>query len=484
MSCIGRGIVLVTACLSLAGCASFSGIAPEAKSIDIVSLKGSGSAAPFADWPREDWWLEQQDPTLTGLIAQALADSPSLQAAVARVNRARAMAGQAESALLPRVDALMTVTHERFSERGQTPPPFAGTTQDVNDVFANGRWEPDFFGKNRENLKAALGELRATEVEHQAARMMLSTSVARSSYDLARLLNQREITWQRSRQLNELAALVERRFTAGLDTRVELESAQGVVPENARDIAALDEQIGLARHALAALIGQGPDAVNNVSPVLPDVAPLALPSSLPANLLGHRADVVAARLRVESALHELESTKALFYPNIDLRAFAGFSAIGFNQWISAGSRQPGIGLAISLPIFDAGRLRNVYRVAAAVVDNSVASYNSTLLNALHDVADQLTTLQSLEIQHSRQQAALASAQRSYDLALQSYEAGIRDRLNVLNVETRLIAQRRAAVDLQARWIDGWIRLTRALGGGFDEASASTQTSATGTTTIN
>jgi outer membrane protein TolC len=179
--------------------------------------------------------------------------------------------------------------------------------------------------------------------------------------------------------------------------------------------------------------------------------------------------VVAARWRVESALHGLESTKALFYPNINLRAFTGFSAIGFENWLDAGSRQPGIGLAISLPLFDAGRLRNLYRSTAAVVDSAVATYNSTLLEALHDVADQLSSLQALETQLSRQQATLASAERSYDLALQRYKAGIVDRLNVLNVETNLIAQRHTTVDLQARWIDGRVRLIRALGGGFDEA---------------
>jgi outer membrane protein TolC len=93
------------------------------------------------------------------------------------------------------------------------------------------------------------------------------------------------------------------------------------------------------------------------------------------------------------------------------------------------------------------------------------------LEALRDVADQLSTLKALETQLSRQQAVLASAERSYGLALQRYKADISDRLTVLNVETNLIAQRRIAVDLQARWIDSRIHLVRALGGGFEEALA-------------
>ena len=463
-------VLLAAGALVLAGCASYSGIAPEGQAQNLAALKDSAPTASFAGWPTQDWWRELSDPVLDRLITQALDGSPTLQATGARLRRAQAIAGQAESAQWPAVDATSSNSRERFSERGLIPPPYAGTTQSVNELQVSGRWELDFFGKNSAALKAAIGELRASEAEHQAARLLLTNSVARSYYHLAHLLAQRELAQQRSQQRGELAALTERRVRAGLDTRVELETARGVLSENARDVASLDEQVDLARHSLAALIGQGPEAVNAIAPTLPAVAPLALPATLPAELLGHRADIVAARWRVESSVSSLESTRALFYPNINLRAFTGFSAIGTDQWLAAGSRHPGLGLAISLPLFDADRLRNQYRTSAAAVDSSLASYNSTLLDALRDVADQLSTLKSLDAQLSRQQAALASATRSYDLALQRYQADISDRLTVLTVETNLIAQRRIAVDLQARWIDSRLQLTRALGGGFDETA--------------
>lgn len=456
---------LVSASALLAACASYSGIAPEFKKLDLDNVQGTRFIA-YADWPKDDPYRELNDSQLTRLIEQALADSPTAQAAIAKLNRAKAASGLAESALWPQTGASVSTTHERFSENGQTPPPYAGTVQDINDTQINGQWEIDFFGKNRENLKASVGEMRATEAETQATRVLLANNVARSYYALARLLAQRELAEARAHQRADLAQLVERRVKAGLDTRVELETAQGVLPEIARDVAALDEQISLARHTLAALIGQGPNAVDSLSPKLPTVTALPLPESVPADLLGHRADVVAARWRVDAATHGMASTKALFYPNVNLRAFAALSAIGFEHWLESGSRQPGIGLAISLPLFDAGRLRNQYRGAAAQVDGAVAAYNGTLLEALHDVADQLSTLQSLDTQIARQQAVQASAERSYALALKRYKADIADRLSVLNVESNLIAQRRASVDLQARWIDSRLRLVRALGGGF------------------
>ncbi len=454
----------------LAGCASYQGIFPVLGRLSPVVTQ-----APFSDWPKEDWWKAQHDAELSALIESSLQDSPSLQAASARLARVRAISGQAESALWPQLNAGLSSTHQRFTESGLIPPPYAGTLQDMNDLQLSGVWELDFFGRNRENLQAALGMLRASEAEQQAARILLASNVARGYYNLARLLGQHEFAVQRLQIRQDLATRVERRFKAGLDSGVELEAAQVAVPEIARDIEALNEQISLARHGLAVLSGKTPAALDALAPILPPVATQPLPKALPVNLLGHRADVVAARYRVESVTHLRESSKALFYPNIDLRVFTGYSSIGFDHWLDNGSRQPGAGLAVSLPIFDAGRLRNQFWLSTADIDVAVAAYNGTLLDALREVADQLSALQSIERQLIEQDALLASARHSHELALQRYHADLIDRLVVLNAETALLNQRRAALDLQGRWIDARLRLIQALGGGYIGQTSITDT---------
>lgn len=238
---------LFTGIALLTGCASYSGIAPEARQLDGAALERQAAAIPTVTWPKTDWWQDFHDPVLSGLIGQALADSPNLQASVARLNRAKAVSGLAESALWPQVNASLSSNRQRFSEHGLIPPPYAGTRQNVNELQFGGQWEIDFFGKNRAGLEAAIGELRANEADHQAARQMLATNVARRYYNLAQQIAQRALAEQRKQQRSDLAALVERRFKAGLDTRVELESAQGTIPESARDIAALDAQIAVSR---------------------------------------------------------------------------------------------------------------------------------------------------------------------------------------------------------------------------------------------
>lgn len=476
--------------LTFAGCANYSGIEPRAQALPdnrLVATAAAGTAeaagTPFANWPKRDWWQDLQDPTLNRLVERALADNPALQVAAARLRRARAAAGLAESALWPQLALTSTNTREHFSENGLTPSPYAGTTRDINDLQLAGQWELDFFGKNQASLQAALGEARASAVDRQAARQLLATNIVRGYYNLARLLAQHRLSEARQQTRIELAQLVERRFQAGIDTRVELESAAGVIPENARDIAALDEQIAIARHALAALLGGLPGEADAIAPELPASLPLALPASLPAELLGHRADVVAARWRVEAATQARLSTQALFYPNINLRGFTGFLSIGLDQWLTASNLQSGLGLAISLPIFDAGRLRALYGQSTAGLDEAVATYNQTLLAALRETADELSTQQALDQRLAHQRAVLASVERSHELALQRYRADISDRLNVLNTETALINQRRIGIDLLAGRIDSQLRLAHALGGGFaDQTPATPPPTSAATTT--
>lgn len=451
--------------LALSACASYSGIAPETKKLDATAL---GAQHVETEWPKTDWWHAFGDATLDRLIDQALADGPGIQEADARLHRAQAVAGYFDSVRYPQVTATGDTTRERFSENGLFPPPYAGTTNTINNLGLNANWELDFFGHNSEALKAAIGELRATEADHQAARILVAADVARNYYALARLQEQGRIIESLNRQRAEQLALTQQRVAAGIDAPGALDPLKTDLAENRRDTAAIDAQIAVMRHAIAALIGQGPDATANLQAVLPAAGKVAMPDTLPLALLGHRADIVAAKWRVESNLHGLESAKAEFYPNINLLGFVGFSQIGTSNFITAANRQPSLGLAFSLPIFDAGRLRSEYRGVAAQTDLAITSYNQTLLNALRDVADQIAIMQSLEQQLQRQQVALASADSAWALAQQRYDAGITNRQPVLSAEANRLQQQRALIDLQARWMDGRINLIRALGGGFTD----------------
>lgn len=455
-------LTALAAALLLAGCASFAGIEPAARTTAPATL----GAAATIDWPATAWWQRYADPVLDGLIAQALAGNPSLKLAAARQAQANAAAGVAESALGPQLTADVDSTRRRFSEHADVPPPLAGSVRSLNHARLNASWELDFFGRQRAALDAALGSARAAEADAQAARVLLASDVARNYFRLAALVEQQAVAHATLEQRTAILKLVASRVEAGLDSAVELRQAEGALPEIRRDLAALDEQIGIARHALAALTGQGPAALGELAPTLAGAQPQALPAVLPADLVGRRADLAAARWRVEAATRNIDAAKAAFYPNVNLVALAGFSSLGLSNWFKTGSRELGLGAAIHLPIFDAGRLRSQLRGTTAEADAAVESYNATLLQALREVADQITAEQAIERQAKEQAAAQAAAESALDLALQRYRAGLGTYLTVLAAETNVLAQRRTSVDLKARGIDANLQLIRALGGGY------------------
>ena len=119
-----------------------------------------------------------------------------------------------------------------------------------------------------------------------------------------------------------------------------------------------------------------------------------------------------------------------------------------------------------MPIFEAGRLHANLRGKAADVDAAVESYNATLLDALHETADQIAAARSVDQQMAEQREAQAAAESAYAIAQQRYRAGLGNYLNVLSAETSVLQQRRQAVDLAARRLDTQARLARALGGGY------------------
>lgn len=465
-------VAAVSAIAALTACADFSGIQGHAKMREPASLAASGAAdkaSPTLPWLRSDVWREYGDAQLDALLEQALSGNPSLQQARLRLDRAQAQSGVARAALLPQLGAGAELNRELYSAHSLYPAPLAGSVEDSGTVQLSGSWELDFFGKNRAALDSAIGTVQAAAADAQAARLLLASNVVRSYYQLARAGAQLEVAERTLEQRKEMLGLVRSRLAAGLDTQLELRQSQGGIPEAQLQIEALREQQALAKNALATLVGDPSVAQRLKVPSLPAALGVSAPAEVPLNLLGQRADVVAARWRVEAASRDTDVARAQFYPNINLKAYAGFSALGFSNLFKSSSEQWGVGPAINLPLFSGGRLRANLRVKTADLDTAIESYNGTVLEAVHDVADQLVTAQSLERQQIEQKSAQQAAEDAHQIAVQRYKAGLSTYLQVLATESNVLQQRRAAVDLKARVIDTQVALWRALGGGLPTA---------------
>jgi NodT family efflux transporter outer membrane factor (OMF) lipoprotein len=453
----------------LAGCADMSGITAQSSLRDASSLGLPGTAAESAQSTppvSAEWWRGFGDSQLNTLVARALQDNPSLKLAQTRLDRAQAASGMVDAANGPQVNGQLDLMRQRYTANGAVPPPLAGAIRDSGTAQLSASWEFDFFGKNSAALQASLGNVRAAQADKDAARLLLASKVARSYFQLARLNEQLGVARRALAQRQETFSLVKDRVDAGLDTRLELRQSEGGLPEARLQIEVLQEQVLLARHALGALMGQPDGALTLAPPALVAINSLASPEVIPADLLGRRADIAAARWRVEAASSDVANAKTQFYPNINLVAFAGFSSIGLNRLLDAGSQQWGVGPALRLPVFEGGRLRANLRGKTAELDGAVESYNAAVIDAVREVADQLASSQSIGRQQTEQHAAQASAEAAYDIAVQRYQAGLGNYLQVLTAETSVLNQRRQAVDLAARALDTQAALAHVLGGGY------------------
>ena len=467
------GIVVISLLLSIltAGCASMSGLSTQAalqSANKLVADKSlAGTAISPAAWPQSDWWKSFNDAHLDQLIAEALADSPTLKVAAARTRKALAVADTTKAALAPQVNGSLSSIHERFSEHGATP--LAGSWSTLNQLQATLDWELDFWGKNRSAYERALGQAKAAEVDAYAARLGLSTNIAQAYAQMQRAYLQLDVAEATLKEREQIYALTRDRNDAGIDSRLVLKQAEAALPATREQITQLQETIQLARNQLAALLGQGPDGGLAIArPVATALVPVTLPSTLPAELLGRRPDLVAQRWRVEAAQQDIASAKAEFYPNVNLIAFVGLQSLGGAGFLTAASRMMGFGPALSLPIFDAGRLRGNLAGKNADYDIAVEQYNQTLADAMRDVVDQLTSFKSIDEQRTQQRHALATAQEAYDLALLRYREGVGNYLEVLSAESPLLSQQGLDAELRSRQLALSINLIRALGGGFDE----------------
>jgi len=455
--------------LALTGCANYIGMKSDKQMSSPAQYESAQSLpAQSGQWPSLDWANQFGDPQLPKLIAEALEGSPSIAQAQARLAKASSYIESSRAALYPKANASYSWTRELFSENALYPPPYGGTWYSENNVLASASWDLDLWGKNRQRLGQAVSQEKAAEADMQQARVTLAASVASTYNQLAQLYALRDIAAREIANRQDIGRITNGRVAAGLDTNVERQTANGNIATTQANLTDLDGQTTVVRYQLGALLGKGPDrGLQIAEPTLTKGDVVALPNNLPADLVARRADIVAARWQVEAAMHDVKEAKAEFFPDVNLAAGFGFDAFGWGRFLKAGSRQMQFGPAIHLPIFDAGALRSQLKGRYADFDLDVANYNQTLINALSDVATQVSSIKSIDQQQGDAQRALDASTKAYQLAVIRYKAGLSPQLQVLTADQNRLAAEQTVTSLKMRRRDMQISLIKALGGGFD-----------------
>ena len=476
---------VLTILLTIAGCASTGGIAPQASGIEPAALDaGNAIRAANADaqWPAADWWRAFNDPQLDAWIEAAQAGNPSLAAAQARVREAASMAGVARAALSPQVNGNLSIQRQKWADNlYYGPGPLAGEQSWNNTGTLELAYHLDLWGKDSNAAERALDAAHASAADARAAQLELQGNVVRTYIEMSMNYALLDIAQATLRQQQQIVDLANRRLKGGLGTQLEVSQAETPMPEYERQIDALEEKIALGRNQMAALAGKGPGAGDSIQrPALSLATPAGLPSALPADLIGHRPDVVAARWTVAAQARGIDVAKAGFYPDIDLLAsIGGYAAMGpLFQFLKSPSHSWTAGPALSLPILDGGRLRSQLGAASAGYDEAVERYNQAIVGALKDISDQVIRIRSLATQAADAERSVAAARRNYDLSREGYRRGLTDYLNVLIAQNQLLHAQEGVAKIQAERLGAHASLVTALGGGLDEPANGPQANET------
>jgi multidrug efflux system outer membrane protein len=457
--------------LSLAGCASIPPDTQQLPQQDLATVQLAADIHLASEgWPAAQWWRQFRDEQLDQLIEQALAASPNLAVANARIGSALSAFDAQHAERGPRLDLGANASRQRYSGNGLMPAPIGGNYYNEVTVGVQAHYDLDWWGRHKAQIAASLGEVNARRAEYAMAEQMLAAEIARHYFSM-------QNGWARMDNLHALVKLQqqlvldkEKRIANGLGVSDDHLSAQTRLSLLQQQIALLETQVVTEREALRALLGGDNSALASLQPRQAQALPHALPGKLGMELLARRPDLQAARWRVQAAMSKIEAAQASFYPDIDLSASFGLDAIKLGKLLQSGSRTLFIGPALSLPLFDSGRLQAQLAGARSERNELIADYNQNVFNVVRDVAQAGARVQGVENQLRLQQENLRASEAQLRNANARLKQGLADRATQLNAEMTVRGQVDLGMQLQNQRQNAEINLTVALGGGYRGSS--------------
>jgi NodT family efflux transporter outer membrane factor (OMF) lipoprotein len=424
-------------------------------------------AQPGDDVVRAKWWEAFQDPLLNALAEQVAISNQTVAQAEAQFRAARAAIRGVRADLFPTVTAGASAARSRASSTRGRVPVAVGPVMDYA-LPIDFSYEADLWGRVRRGVESSVASAQAASADVQTALLSSRAELAVDYFEL-RGLDTRIALLQTTVAAYERAVqLTKARYNQGVASGVDVAQAQTQL--DTTRVQATDLQVARAQfeHAIAILVGKAPADLTIPSATI-DVSPPAIPLTLPSRLVERRPDVAAAERRVGAANAQIGVAKAAYFPTLALTASGGLESSSLTTLLTLPSRFWAIGPSLVQTVFDGGRRRSLREQAVANYDGTVAAYRQSTLTAFQDVEDNLAALRVLAGEALQANAAVASANRSLELANNRYVGGVTTYLEVITAQAAALANQITAADVLTRRMTASVLLIKALGGGWTTA---------------
>jgi NodT family efflux transporter outer membrane factor (OMF) lipoprotein len=419
--------------------------------------------APGEDLSR-DWWRLFQSDALDNVVKRALEANRTLVAANATLAQARELANAQSGALYPQLNMTAGIGRQKYGAQflGTFTPPPAFTYYAIGPTV---NYVLDYTGGVRRSVEQQYAYAEYQRQQLNAAYLAVTGNAVMQSLRIAMLQNEITTVEAIMEEDRQNLKLVQVAFQAGSVSRVDTVSAESQLASDATLLPPLRQELSVARHALALLLGQLPaDATPPDLDLSQVTLPRNLPVSLPSELVHRRPDILATEAQLHAATAAVGVADSNLYPHISLSASAGLQSTVLGHLFDGSSFAYGVAGSLVAPVFDGGTLRAEKRAAIDAMQASAASYQQAVLAAFGQVADSLEALEHDAEQLDAQAHAQDAARENVDLTRKSYNEGNVGVLQVLDAERLYQNARLGYVRAQAqRYIDT-VQLFLALGG--------------------
>ncbi len=429
-----------------------------------------GAAAPAL----EAWWTGFHDPVLERIIGRVLAQNLDLDAALARVDQARAAAQAAGARQLPSGSVSANALRQRqstLSPQGKlaSHTPDYDRDQSVFDGGVGASWELDLAGGLKRGTEGANAEAQVAEAERLGVRVSVTAEAADAYFRIRGAQHRIALANDQLATSRKLLKLVELRQSEGIGARRETAQAAARVAQVKASIAPLVTERDVQLNRLDVLMGVQPgtyaaelDAAGAAAITVPAIAS----AGGPAELLRRRPDVIAAERRVAAANARIGVATAQYYPNVSLSALLGFASLGSSGLLTAAAFQPQVGAQLRWRLFDFGRVDADVARAKGANAEALAVYRKAMLRAVEDVENAVVTLVQLETQKQDLSEQSSAQQRSRDAAEEAYKGGAVSLYEVLQEDRLLLDARDQLARAEADQARAAVASFRAMGGGW------------------